>query len=1065
MVIIKDPRTGETFPTVERFKERQRGRIIPSGGGRQSQKQIRKQEEFRKRSEEIKAREQVKLIEQQKKDIISRGGRVTTKTSIERGTGARLEIKETRGRGGSLIRESKNLDTGDFRINVFGTGPAGGGVGFKGGVTGVKGKLEEVEKKVEIDIREPQKIILPPSIRSKLTKKNEIFNPELDAFVRPSDPSGQATGFIRQPTASERLAIDKAKIAGSFEGIEVALFPVLVAPKFLDSQLAQQQLRGRVEEDERAEVERTKDLLERSSTLDATRFVDKRKAALELLRLMKNKEREVESDQKRAKVLGSFMDEQKKAMVNLNRAIENRTITTSQAQKRQNEILQRFKNKGFNISGDDGEINISHRTFDRLNRFGGSAWARLLKQARKGDAPIKDQALIASLDFLNKIYKGEKIVLAFQLGGAALTAAGVSAPTLTGSAGSLRLLNLAGKGAAVSIIPSFALLEGVRAKAETGETLLAISSTLGTIAGLGGTGKVISNINLRNKLKSEIDVELKKLSPERREAFKEYMKQTQILQRFEPNARNIKLNNIESITDPKAQRAIRRFLKDNKKKVIVGGSVAQTSQVKVQRKLGDMDLYVEGGLTESQAARNLAKQLKQAGVERVSVIRGQVTIGGKKAIEFHDIERLLTNIRQVTPNFADPRSYIIRTPEGIRIQRIGLQAQRKLIAAFADPKRFATGKYKKDLKDFKSISEKLVSNAERIIKKETFIKSKEGQKFEKLFKREIKTAFGEAVEREFLLKVDGKFRKPPILRNIPKKAFGGERLIKFKDVRKEPLVRTPTAKGVTRRGFPSQSQVRVRGRFRKPPILTPSQSRVKSGFSVQKVPPSQPPVKRSKVPKPIAFTGFRKVPPSQPPVSKPLVFPRVFPSQPPTRRTPGIPRFDFRRKARERQRGRDITIITAPPGKIVKPVKKPVKKNFQVFVRKAGEDQLFRSFGTDTKARTELEKVLSGSLRASGFVVNKQTGVKLKPIIKDPKQFRVGKKDPFRLVERRNKRITKGTPEVTQIQAAKRQAPKKANIIKKNPIKIEKNNPKKPFKNKSNFKSTKLIRRKNNGEK
>ena len=110
-----------------------------------------------------------------------------------------------------------------------------------------------------------------------------------------------------------------------------------------------------------------------------------------------------------------------------------------------------------------------------------------------------------------------------------------------------------------------------------------------------------------------------------------------------------------------------------------------------------MDLYVQKGLSEKEAARALAKLLKAAGVDRVSVIRGQVNIAGKKAIEFHDIERLLTNIRQVTPTFSDPRSYIIKTPEGIQIQRIGLQANRKLIAAFADPKRFATGKYVKDL--------------------------------------------------------------------------------------------------------------------------------------------------------------------------------------------------------------------------------------------------------------------------------------------------------------------------------------------------------------------------------
>lgn len=153
------------------------------------------------------------------------------------------------------------------------------------------------------------------------------------------------------------------------------------------------------------------------------------------------------------------------------------------------------------------------------------------------------------------------------------------------------------------------------------------------------------------------------------------------------------------------------FLRDSKGNIVVGGSVAQTSQVKVQRKLGDMDLYAETG-NINDIAKKLADSLKKAGVPRVSSIRGQVTVGGKKAIEFHDINRLITNIQQVTPVWKNARSYIIKTPEGIKIQRVGLQAQRKLIAGFADPKRFATGKYRKDLKDFKSIADRVFKNAE-----------------------------------------------------------------------------------------------------------------------------------------------------------------------------------------------------------------------------------------------------------------------------------------------------------------------------------------------------------------
>ena len=126
----------------------------------------------------------------------------------------------------------------------------------------------------------------------------------------------------------------------------------------------------------------------------------------------------------------------------ISKDFKNGDITAEQVIARQNKIISDFKAKGFNIDVSNGNAQITHRVFDKLNRFGGSAWSNLLKAARKGDSAIKDQALIAALDLTNKAYKGEKILLAFQLGGAAAGAAGLSLPAVTGSAGSLRLLGL-----------------------------------------------------------------------------------------------------------------------------------------------------------------------------------------------------------------------------------------------------------------------------------------------------------------------------------------------------------------------------------------------------------------------------------------------------------------------------------------------------------------------------------------------------------------------------------------------------------------------------------------------
>jgi hypothetical protein len=318
---------------------------------------------------------------------------------------------------------------------------------------------------------------------------------------------------------------------------------------------------------------------------------------------------------------------------------------------------------------------------------------------------------------------------------------------------------------------------------------------------------------LRDEIKDEIRDAVKKLPPRKRQEFKEYMKQAELLGKYEPKTNNIKLNNIESIKSKKAQEEVRKFLKKNKEEVIVGGSVAQTGQINPGRKLGDMDLYLEGGLTPTQAAKKLEAQLKKAGVKRVSRIRGEVTIEGKKSIEFHDLERLMVNIKQVIPIWANPRKYIIKTPEGIKIQRLGLQARRKVIAAFADPRRFATGKYKKDLKDYKRI-------AEQIFKK------------------------GEKKARLKFLKKKGVVKKKVVKKKVVKK-----KVVKKKVVKKK----VPSQKPVKKKSIPSQKPAkRIKRKVKGiPSQLPPKKVKKKVPIPPKKTIPSQPPVSpiKKKTPK------------------------------------------------------------------------------------------------------------------------------------------------------------------------------------------------------------------------
>lgn len=375
---------------------------------------------------------------------------------------------------------------------------------------------------------------------------------------------------------------------------------------------------------------------------------------------------------------------------------------------------------------------------------------------------------------------------------------------------------------------------------------------------------------LKNEVKAELETELNKLSPGKREAFDDYIKQAELLSRFEPQAKNIKLNNIKSIPNKKAQDEIRKFLKTNKDEVVVGGSTAQTGQLDVRRPLGDMDLYLEGRLNPNQAARLLANQLKNKGIGRVSSIRGQVTIDGKKAIEFHDINRLLTNIEQVTPSWQNPRRYIIKTPEGIKIQRVGLQLRRKAVAGFADPRRLATGKYRQDLKDFKSIADKLFQRAELRARGSFFFRETKIKKLEKIFG---KTISRKPVEVPSLFKKPKEvftkpFKKPPVPREVrrlpiePKKP----RFKKLSERESEIIRRSKIISsqkpfsqlGVKPKVIPSQVPFR--------PKRLPSQVPFK-----RKEPPSQPPFKREEeifIPPP-TLKGEPSQPPSQPPLRPP----------------------------------------------------------------------------------------------------------------------------------------------------------------------------------------------------
>ena len=502
---------------------------------------------------------------------------------------------------------------------------------------------------------------------------------------------------------------------------------------------------------------------------------------------------------------------------------------------------------------------------------------------------------------------------------------------------------------------------------------------------------------LRNEIKKDLKLEVSKLSPSKREAFKEYMKQTEVFGKFEPKAKNVKLNNIESIKDTKAQSTIRNFLKKNKDEVVLGGSVAQTSQVSVQRKLGDMDLYLEGRLKPNQAAKQLADKLKKSGVKRVSNVGKSVTIEGKKAVEFHDIDRVLRNIEEVIPAWQNARKYIITTPEGIRIQRIGLQAKRKLVAAFADPKRFATGKYKKDLKDFKRIADQLFIRAEKNARQSFFFKKKKIKGIEKIFKLKVR--------RRPIKKFKRKVVKKKLVEKKPKKKKTKEEiklerlknLKKAREVKKAKKKIKPSQKPV-KKIIPSQLKIKRIRKIR--PSQLPKKRKVRKPS-----PPSQPPTKRPK----------RKPPKKpSPPSQLPTKFPKKKPSPPsqpptkiPTRRVPKPPKKPIKiirlkkrkKKVTKKRKLQQAYNVKARPIKKFKKQKQPklVKVNKRPLGKRDAKN--LRNYIADT------------SLARTSKIV-KTKGKPKRPIIKVPKNYAKNTKKKFRtyrVVKGKKKPLRKGT--------------------------------------------------------
>ncbi len=137
------------------------------------------QEARRKLDKALADRQRLKILREQSR-LIARGAREKVIQSRNR-QGDRLRIVETR-LGGTLIRETRNLTTGQTRINRFAPGRAGGGMRRTGGVVligGAKLAKKPVTKELPKDFLKITKVNLDKAITDSIKNETRGFDPTI----------------------------------------------------------------------------------------------------------------------------------------------------------------------------------------------------------------------------------------------------------------------------------------------------------------------------------------------------------------------------------------------------------------------------------------------------------------------------------------------------------------------------------------------------------------------------------------------------------------------------------------------------------------------------------------------------------------------------------------------------------------------------------------------------------------------------------------------------------------------------------------------------------------------
>ncbi|GAG94450.1 unnamed protein product, partial [marine sediment metagenome] len=198
--------------------------------------------------------------------------------------------------------------------------------------------------------------------------------------------------------------------------------------------------------------------------------------------------------------------------------------------------------------------------------------------------------------------------------------------------------------------------------------------------------------------------QVKQLSPAQQIKFKNYMKTIKQIQKTGvPPVKKVTLEGMDKIPI-KARNQILNYLRANKD--LLGGSTAQRTQTYGgQRSYAQSDIDIYTKSNPYNRAKDLANILRNSGIKRVSNLRGEVHISGKKIIDFHDMNMYAQNIYEAEGWYKPVRTTITEDPSGIRVMKITSQWKRKLISSYLQ------GRYAKDYPDFKLITKSMYETA------------------------------------------------------------------------------------------------------------------------------------------------------------------------------------------------------------------------------------------------------------------------------------------------------------------------------------------------------------------